>query len=112
MAVRSWLASMRTAAYDWLDAPDIPREDVGELCVTNLISAVLSLPEHAMPSAYRYLHEALDVISARSPDLPLVLTDGLQAGWSFVCLDGTLVPATRSSQRSENGVDQIGRAHV
>jgi hypothetical protein len=56
-------------------------------------------------TAYRYLHEAIDVIAARAPELPEVLAEGLRAGWSFVCLDGTLIASTRSSARSEAGHD-------
>lgn len=56
-------------------------------------------------TAYRYLHEALEVIADQAPGLPKVLADGAQAGWAFVCLDGTLIESTRSSARSESGYD-------
>jgi len=51
-------------------------------------------------TAYRYLHEALDVIADRAPDLHDVLAEGHRQGWSHLCLDGTLVPTNRSAQRS------------
>lgn len=56
-------------------------------------------------TAYRYLHEGIDVVAARMPDLPEVLTEGHAAGWAFVCLDGTLIESTRSSAKSDAGHD-------
>lgn len=56
-------------------------------------------------TAYRYLHEALDVIAAHAPDLPDVLAQGRAAGWAFVCLDGTLIQTSRSSAKSAAGHD-------
>jgi hypothetical protein len=59
----------------------------------------------SIATAYRYLHEGIDVIATHAPDLHDVLAHGLDQGWAFVCLDGTLIPCTRSSARSENGHD-------
>ncbi len=59
----------------------------------------------SIATAYRYLHEAIDVIAARVPDLHDVLARGLEQGWEFVCLDGTLIPTVRSSRKSEAGHD-------
>ncbi len=59
----------------------------------------------SIATAYRYLHEAIDVIAAHAPDLSDVLAHGLAAGWSFVCLDGTLIASTRSSAPSAAGHD-------
>lgn len=59
----------------------------------------------SIATAYRYLHEAIDVIAARSPDLHKVLARGLVEQWGFVCLDGTLIPATRSGELSDSGHD-------
>lgn len=56
-------------------------------------------------TGYRYLHEAIDVIAACAPELPEVLARGLDQGWGYVCLDGTLIAATRSSAPSEAGHD-------
>lgn len=50
VAIRSWLAFLRAAAHDWLGAPDIPRDNIRELCVTNFVSTLVHLPEHATPS--------------------------------------------------------------
>ena len=59
----------------------------------------------SIATAYRYLHEAIDVIAAHAPDLPEVLAHGLQQGWTFCCLHGTLIPSVRSAAPSEAGHD-------
>lgn len=46
-------------------------------------------------TAYRYLDEALDVLSARAPDLHQALARGHQQGWSHVVLDGKVVDTDR-----------------
>jgi hypothetical protein len=56
-------------------------------------------------TAYRYVHEGIDVIAAQGPELPDVLARGLREEWEFVCLDGTLIPCVRSSMPSETGHD-------
>ena len=43
-------------------------------------------------TAYRYLHEAIDVIADRAPDLHDVLATARDEDWPYVCLDGTLIP--------------------
>ena len=59
----------------------------------------------SIATAYRYLHEAIDVIADPVPDLHEVLARGRSEGWAFVCLDGTLIGATRSSAPSAAGHD-------
>jgi hypothetical protein len=59
----------------------------------------------SIATAYRYLHEAIDVIAQQRPDLHDVLARGLREGWDFMCLDGTLIPTVRSSRKSEAGHD-------
>ena len=59
----------------------------------------------SIATAYRYVHEAIDVIAAHAPDLHDVLAQGVGHGWGFVCLDGTLIASTRSSTPSEAGHD-------
>jgi DDE superfamily endonuclease len=59
----------------------------------------------SIATGYRYLHEAIDVVAARAPELPDVLAEGLRDGWAFVSLDGTLIASTRSSAPSEAGHD-------
>jgi hypothetical protein len=54
-------------------------------------------------TAYRYLHEALDVIAARAPDLEDVLADAHAAELPFLCLDGTLFRTDRVAARAERG---------
>jgi hypothetical protein len=60
----------------------------------------------SIATAYRYLHEAIDVVAAQAPELPDVLAEGLRKGSAFVCLDGTLIASTRSSAPSEAGHDR------
>ncbi len=48
----------------------------------------------SVATAYRYLHEALDVIADRAPALPDVLSTARTEQWPFVCLDGTLISTT------------------
>src|SRR3712207_1712890 len=46
-------------------------------------------------TGYRYLHEGIDVLAARAPDLHSELEHGRAAGWSHVVLDGTLIRTDR-----------------
>ncbi len=57
----------------------------------------------SIATAYRYLHEALDVVAAHAPDLSDVLARARRGGQPFVCLDGTLVPTDRVAARAERG---------
>jgi len=57
----------------------------------------------SIATAYRYLHEALDVIAAHAPDLSEVLARARAGGQPFLCLDGTLVPTDRVAARAEAG---------
>lgn len=52
----------------------------------------------SVATAYRY---PLDVIAQRMPDLPTILEQGREAGWEYVCLDGTLIETTRCTVRSD-----------
>lgn len=54
-------------------------------------------------TAYRYLHEALEVIAQRSPDIADVLNRLRRRGGPFVCLDGTLVRTDRVAARTQAG---------
>ncbi|SNS69906.1 DDE superfamily endonuclease [Geodermatophilus pulveris] len=49
----------------------------------------------SVATGYRYLHEGIDVLADRAPDLHQVLEAGTTAGWSHVTLDGTLVRTDR-----------------
>ncbi len=55
----------------------------------------------SIATAYRYLHEALDVIAAHAPDLADVLTRARATRLLFLCLDGTLIPTDRIAARAE-----------
>jgi len=57
----------------------------------------------SIATAYRYLHEGLDVIAARAPGLHDVLDDARAAGLAFLCLDGTLMPTDRVAARADGG---------
>ena len=46
----------------------------------------------SLATAYRYLHEAIDVVADKAPDLHDVLATARTEQWPFVALDGTLVP--------------------
>src|SRR5215217_4024411 len=46
-------------------------------------------------TGYRYLHEGIDVLASRAPDLRSALEQGKAAGWSHVVLDGTLIRTDR-----------------
>jgi hypothetical protein len=52
-------------------------------------------------TAYRYLHEGLEVIAAHAPDLHDVAAAAHAAGAAYLCLDGTLVPTDRVAARAE-----------
>ena len=57
----------------------------------------------SIATAYRYLHEALDVIAGHAPNLHDVLARARAAGLPFVCLDATLMPTDRVAARAERG---------
>ncbi len=45
------------------------------------------MPTSPLATAYRYLHEAINVIAEHAPDLGEVITRAHQAGWAYLCLD-------------------------
>lgn len=55
----------------------------------------------SIATAYRYLHEGLDVLAAHAPTLHDVLAAARAAGTPYLCLDGTLVPTNRVAERAE-----------
>ena len=57
----------------------------------------------AISTAYRYLHEAIDVIAQAAPGLHEVLDRAKQEGWSHLLLDGTLIHIDRVGERNEDG---------
>lgn len=59
----------------------------------------------SIATAYRYLHEAIDVIADHAPTLPQVLERAKTRDWPFVCLDGTLIPTTKNAAPGHNSAD-------
>jgi hypothetical protein len=57
----------------------------------------------AICTAYRYLHEAIDVIAETAPGLHDVLDRAKREGWSHLLLDGTLIHIDRVDERNEQG---------
>ena len=57
----------------------------------------------SIATAYRYLHEALDVIAAHAPALDEVVDRAHAAGLPFVGVDGTLIATDRVAARAEGG---------
>ena len=57
----------------------------------------------AISTAYRYLHEAIDVIAEEAPDLHEVLDRAKREGWSHLTLDGTLIHIDRVGERNDDG---------
>lgn len=51
IAVRGWLAFMRSACHDWLNSMDIGKEDVRDMCTNALVATLLALPESSRPAA-------------------------------------------------------------
>ncbi|MGH3504421.1 MAG: transposase family protein [Nocardioidaceae bacterium] len=64
------------------------------------LAAEAGLP---ISTAYRYLHEGIDVLAAQAPDLHQVLDRAKAEGWPHVSLDGTLVEIDRVNARKDNG---------
>lgn len=56
-------------------------------------------------TAYRYLHEGLEVIAAHAPQLQEVLAAAHAGRTAYLCLDGTLIPTDRVATRTEAGHD-------
>jgi len=56
-------------------------------------------------TAYRYLHEGIDVLAAQAPDLHQVLRQAQAEGWSHLDLDGTLIETDRVAAKKETGND-------
>jgi hypothetical protein len=56
-------------------------------------------------TGYRYLHEGIDVLAGRAPDLHHVLQRCRAQGLSHVVLDGTLISCDGIAGAWENGND-------
>jgi len=57
-------------------------------------------------TAYRYVHQALEVVAEHAPDLAAAIAKAKDADEPFLLLDGTLVPTNRVAQTNpETGYD-------
>lgn len=54
-------------------------------------------------TAYRYLHEGIDVLAAHAPDLHEVVAAAQQNQLPYLTLDGTLIPTDRVAERTKKG---------
>ena len=59
----------------------------------------------ALSTVYAYLHEGIDVLAARAPDLEQALSLAQKAGLTHLNLDGTVVCTDRVSTPGPNGAD-------
>ena len=59
----------------------------------------------SIATAYRYLHEAIDVIAGWTPELGDVLARAEADQWPYLCLDGTLIPTTKIAARGARTAD-------
>jgi hypothetical protein len=59
----------------------------------------------SLSTAYRYLHEGIDVLAATAPELHQVLRVVTAVGVPHLILDGTLIPTARLAARTERGND-------
>lgn len=54
----------------------------------------------SLKTAYRYLHEALDVLAAQAPDLSEVVAEAVHRGTEHLLLDATLIATDRVHDRT------------
>ncbi|MDT5057056.1 MAG: hypothetical protein QOF66_5422 [Mycobacterium sp.] len=57
IAVRAWLLFLRTAWLEWIDRPEVPRDEIREVCVAALVGALGGLPKKAQPALLDSLAE-------------------------------------------------------
>jgi hypothetical protein len=50
IAVRNWIDLLRTAAYEAVEQPDVPRGDIRDVCVNALTGILVGLPGGARPT--------------------------------------------------------------
>ena len=54
----------------------------------------------SVPTAYRYLHEAIDLLAARAPDIHTAVARAKAAGLTHLLLDGTLIRTDRVAAKT------------
>jgi hypothetical protein len=59
----------------------------------------------SVKTVYRYLHEGIDLLAKKAPDLHNVLEAAKSAGLSHVNLDGVVIPTDRVRTPGPNGAD-------
>jgi AcrR family transcriptional regulator len=59
IAVRAWLLFLRTAWLQWIDRPEVPRDEIREVCVAALLGALGGLPKEARPARLDSLAETV-----------------------------------------------------
>ena len=52
----------------------------------------------ALPTAYRYVHEGIDVLADVAPELRQVIADAQEQGLKCLLMDGTLIAIDRVSE--------------
>jgi AcrR family transcriptional regulator len=57
IAVRAWLRFLRTAWLEWIDRPEVPRDELREVCVAALVGALGGLPRNAQPARLESIAE-------------------------------------------------------
>jgi hypothetical protein len=68
--------------------------------------AQLAADNHiSVKTAYRYLHEGIDLLAEPAPDLQEVLHNAKAAGLSHVNVDGVVIPTDRIKTPGPNGAD-------
>lgn len=50
IAVRAWLLFLRSAWLEWIDRPEVPLDEIREVCVAALVGALGGLPTAARPA--------------------------------------------------------------
>jgi hypothetical protein len=101
-ALSCWKQAVFVLAW-FRDRPDIRRLGAG--------SGI------SQATAYRYLHEGIDVLAARAPGLKEALDKALEAGLTYLILDGKIVAADRCAEKttSRKGTEidrwYSGKAH-
>ncbi len=108
------LASLRAAHRRWIGTPKgsralgLFRQAVLVLRWFRTRGCVHCLARDAgisQATGYRYLHEGIDVLAERAPDLHQVLDHCRGEGMTHVILDGTLIECDRVAGVRDNGND-------
>ncbi|MDP9820355.1 TetR/AcrR family transcriptional regulator [Nocardioides massiliensis] len=50
IAVRNWVVFIRNAAHDWLDEPDVPRDELRDLALSAFVGILRGLPVASRPA--------------------------------------------------------------